>query len=153
MPLPSNFQTITLTGNYVDLEGTTLNGSVLFESTSSGDLRDPSADTLIIPIAINASISGGSFSTTIPTTNDPDIIPSFTYRVTETFPSLSLTRTYEIIIPYDIASPFNIADLAPVGENQTLYMAGIPSSFVPGLTVTSTTSTVEFGAIRWLFVP
>lgn len=153
MPLPSNFQTITLTGNYVDLEGTSLNGSVLFESTSSGDLRDPSADTLIIPIAINASVSGGSFSTTIPTTNDPDIIPSFTYRVTETFPSLSLTRTYEIQIPYDIPSPFNIADLAPVGESQTLRINGIPSGFKAGSATVSTAAAVEFGAIRWLFVP
>lgn len=153
MPLPSNFQTITLTGNYVDLEGTALNGSVLFETTSSGELRDPSADTLIIPISITASVSSGAFSITIPTTNDPDIIPSFTYRVTESFPALSLTRSYEILVPYDIPSPLNIADIAPVGEAQALRTIGIPSSFVPGLTVTSTLAAVEFGAVRWLFVP
>lgn len=151
MPLPGNFQTITLNGTYVDLTGDPVNGTILFETTSSGNLRDPSADVLIAPIAIIASIAGGSFSTTIPTTNDPDIIPVFSYRVTESFPSLDITRTYEIQIPYDIASPFNIADLAPVGETQSVSMSGIGSGERLGSTVVGTKSTVEFGAIRWLF--
>lgn len=153
MPLPGNFQTITLTGTYVDITGSPVNGSVSFESTSSGNLRDPSADRLIIPIAITASVSGGTFSTTIPTTNDPDIIPIFNYRVTENFPSLSITRTYEIQIPYDIISPLDISDLAPVGEGQSLSLSGIESREKFGTTIVGTKSTVEVGAIRWLFIP
>lgn len=113
MPLPGNFQTITVTGTYVDLAGAALNGSLRFDMQGADGLRDATANTIIIPESITATVSNGALSVILPATNDPDIAPAFTYEVTEDFPSINHTRTYTVEIPYNASSPLSITSIQP----------------------------------------
>lgn len=101
MPLPANFQTVTIIGNYVDMLGISANGSIQFDMENEQLLYDSSADVIVVPKPIVASIAAGTFSVVLPATNDPDITPGFTYRVTESFPTLGITRTYSLTVPYN----------------------------------------------------
>lgn len=114
MALPANFQVITVTGSYVDLTGVAVNGSIQFDIEDFTALRDPASNVVILAKPLTASIASGIFSLSIPATNDPDITPSFTYKVTESFPTLSITRTYRISIAYDGPNPLDVADITPL---------------------------------------
>ena len=113
MPLPANFQTITVTGTYVDLTGVAVNGSIQFDVNDFVALRDPTADVIVLAKPITASIASGTFSVSLPATNDPDITPGFTYKVTESFPSLNITNVYNINVAFDGPNPLNLADVTP----------------------------------------
>lgn len=114
MPLPGNFQQITVTGTYVDLTGTAVNGSIQFDVNDFVALRDPTANVIVLAKPITATIASGTFSVSLPATNDPDITPSFTYKVTETFPSLSIVNTYDIAVAYNGPNPLDLADVTPL---------------------------------------
>ena len=113
MALPANLSTVTITGTYIDLNGTPLNGSIQFEMDDPLEtLSSPAVNVTVVPSPIVVSVAG-SFSAVVPTTNDPDISPQFRYRVTETFPALNVTRTYRIEVPFDSPSTLDIADILP----------------------------------------
>lgn len=114
MALPANFTVITVTGSYVDLLGAAPNGSIQFDIQSFQALRDPASNVIVLAKPITATISTGTFSVGVPATNDPDITPSFTYLVTENFPTLNIVRTYSVAIPFNAGSPLDIADIVPL---------------------------------------
>jgi len=61
----------------------------------------------------------GSFSVTLPATNDPDIIPNpYTYTVVESFVG---GRTYTISVPYNGGS-LDLADISPLPTIATTYV-------------------------------
>lgn len=114
MALPSNVTLITLSGTYVDFAGNPIAGSVHF--TSSQTLRDMLADVIIVQSTTIATLNtSGSFSITLPATNDPDLSSVFTYFVEESFTggrsySVSLvesnpTTTMPAIAPSYVISP------------------------------------------------
>lgn len=110
MALSPDLSTVTLQGTYVDLQGNAIAGSVRFTPTTI--IKDKDQNQIIINAALTDVLDGsGSFSLTIPNTNDPDVVPQpFAYLVEEVF---SGGRTFYITIPTGGADPENIADLAP----------------------------------------
>jgi hypothetical protein len=109
MALATSLTTVTITGNYVNFEGTAIQGQVRF--TLGDVLRNGTDDQMVAPSSIVVPLSSGAFSVTLPATNDPDIIPNpFTYTVEESF---SGGRTYTISVPYTTVGSLDLADLSP----------------------------------------
>jgi hypothetical protein len=109
MALASSLTTVTLTGNYVDFEGTAIQGQVRF--TLGEVLRNGTDDQMVAPSSVVVALSAGAFSVTLPATNDPDVVPvNFTYTVEESFPG---GRTYTISVPYNTVGSLDLADLSP----------------------------------------
>jgi hypothetical protein len=98
-----------VTGNYVDFEGTAIQGQVRF--TLGDVLRNGTDDQMVAPSSIVVPLSAGAFSVTLPATNDPDVVPNpFVYTVEESFPG---GRSYTISVPYTTAGSLDLADLSP----------------------------------------
>ena len=109
MALATSLTTVTITGNYVNFEGTAIQGQVRF--TLGDVLRNGTDDQMVAPSSIVVPLSAGAFSVTLPATNDPDIVPNpFTYTVEESFPG---GRTYTISVPYTTVGSLDLADLSP----------------------------------------
>ena len=114
MALTPNLTTVTVSGTYVDLQGTPIAGQVKF--TPRSVLIDSAYDQIIIPNTITVTLDAtGSFVVALPATDDADITPiGFTYRVEESF---SGGRTYDIAIPSVAGgSGINLADVVPALE-------------------------------------
>ncbi len=110
MALPTNLTTIGITGNYVDYEGTAIQGQVRF--TLGDVIRVGIDDQMIAPSSIVVPLSSGAFSVTLPATNDPDSVPiPFTYTVEESFAG---GRTYTISVPYTTTGTLDLADISPL---------------------------------------
>lgn len=119
MALPGNLTTITVTGQYIDVQGNAIAGQVLF--TAQTILVSASANQFIMPRTITVDLDGnGEFSTTIPTTNDPDVFPNgWTYKVEEAF---SGGRTYYVELPANLAPTVDLTTLAPaLSSPETVY--------------------------------
>ena len=121
MALASSLTTVTITGNYVDYEGSAIQGQVRF--TLGDVLRNGTDDQMVAPSSIVVPLSAGAFSVTIPATNDPDIVPNpFTYTVEESFPG---GRTYTISVPYNTVGSLDLADLSPTPTLSENYVQAI----------------------------
>lgn len=111
MALPGSLSTATVTGTYVDLSGNPVRGSISF--TPQTIIKETSANVIIIPTIVNKTFdTTGTFSVTLPCTNDPDVTPEpFVYTIEENF---SGGRTFAIALPISIAgTTVNLADLLP----------------------------------------
>ena len=110
MALGAAITTVTLAGNYVDYTGAAISGQVKF--TLSDLLQNGTDNQMIVPSTKSVTLdSNGSFSTTLPATNDPDLVPiPYTITVEEAFPK---GRTYTISLPYTTAGSLNLADISP----------------------------------------
>ena len=111
--------TITITGNFVNFEGTPVAGQVKF--TLGDVLRNSVDDIMIVPSTVADTLdSNGSFSQIIPATNDPDVTPvGFVFTVEEAFPR---GRTYTISVPYDTVGSLDLVDLSPDPVISTTYV-------------------------------
>ena len=111
--------TVTITGNFVDFEGTPVAGQVKF--TLGDVLRNSVDDIMIAPSTVADTLdSNGSFSQIIPATNDPDVTPSgFVFTVEEAFPR---GRTYTISVPYTTVGSLDLVDLSPDPVISTTYV-------------------------------
>lgn len=134
MPLTPNLTTVTVSGTYVDIQGNAVAGQIKF--TPRAILTDPVADQIIIPNTITATLdNAGSFSVTLPVTDDPDLVPSgFTYLVEEAFDG---GRTYDIAIPV-FAGNINLADVVPASAS-----SGVTSLYVSLATYNTINSQVQ----------
>jgi len=84
MPLPAEYNTGTVTGTYLTIDGAAAQGTVTFTPRVNRILAATS-EKIILPRTISVTLVDGSFSVALPATNDPDISPAnFTYRVVET---------------------------------------------------------------------
>ena len=106
--LSPNLSTTTVTGEYVDVQGNPIAGQVKF--TPRPVLIDGVANQIIIPRTIIATLDNtGSFSVTLPVTDDDDLSPvNWTYQVEEAFVG---GRTYDITIP--TGASIDLADVVP----------------------------------------
>jgi hypothetical protein len=121
MALAPSLSTVVITGNYVDYEGSPIQGQVRF--TLGDVLRNGTDDQMVAPSSVVVALSSGAFSVTLPATNDPDIVPNpFTYTVEESFPG---GRTYTISVPYDTVGSLDLADLSPNPTITTPYTSAI----------------------------
>lgn len=111
MALPASLSTATVIGTYVDLSGNPVRGSISF--TPQTILKDTTLNVIIIPTIISKTFdANGSFTITLPCTNDPDVVPEpFVYTLEENFAG---GRSFSIALPISIAgTTVNLADLLP----------------------------------------
>lgn len=115
MPLPVEFNTITVLQDYVTFQGNISTGTVTFEPPNTFFLAETS-DIAITPKAIIGTLDAqGRMTVVLPFSNDPDITPSFTYHVTENIDGLQ--RETDIEIPIGLgAGPVKLYDLVIVGD-------------------------------------
>jgi hypothetical protein len=117
MALPASLSTAIITGTYVDLLGNPVRGSLTFEPQTI--LKEVTQNVIIMPVTILKTLDAtGSFSITLPVTNDADVAPQpFIYDITENF---SGGRTFQIALPLSIANTTqNLADLLPAVDSVT----------------------------------
>ena len=119
MPLPQ-MTYVTVTGKYSkgDAAGNPEVGSVVFRRNVR--LVSSDQDLVVAPGEVEVPLDeNGEFSVSLPATNDPDYSPTFTYQVTENLSSQAGVPFY-IALPYDTpGGTVDIADIAPVAEDQT----------------------------------
>ena len=109
MALDASINTVTVTGTFVDFEGTPIVGQVRFVLSSL--LRNPTGDQIVVPSSVTkTSDSNGSFTIDLPATDDTDVIPNFTYTVQETF---TKGRTYTLSLPVATVGSLDLADVSP----------------------------------------
>jgi len=147
MPIDASVTQVTVTGNYVDFLGTAIAGQVQF--TLSDMLRNSLANEMVVPSTIAVTLdSDGSFSTSLPATDDSDIIPTFSYTVEEAFPS---GRTYTVTLPAASVGALSLADISPVPTIDTTFVGLITEvpfaaleALIAGLDALITQATNEF---------
>jgi hypothetical protein len=100
---------VTLEGAFVDFEGNPIVGQMKFSLPDM--LRNSTANQMIVPSTVTITLdANGEFSTQLPATNDPDLIPDFVYSVEESF---SNGRTYTMTLPYTTVGVLDLADISP----------------------------------------
>lgn len=116
MALPVNVSTRTVVGTFVDYNGDPIAGQIRFTLPST--LTDAGAGTFIVKSSETATLDNtGSFSVTLPVTNDVDLDPlNYLYTVDELFPK---GRSYTISLP--AGATVNIATLAPTDTFTQYY--------------------------------
>lgn len=109
MTIDASVTQITVQGNYVDFLGNPIAGQIQF--TLSQMLRNSLANQMIAPSTVFVTLdANGSFTTSLPATNDTDLIPIFVYTVEEAFPN---GRTYTISLPAASVGSLDLADISP----------------------------------------
>lgn len=109
MALDTSINTVTVTGTFVNFEGTAITGQVRFVLSSL--LRNPSGDQIVVPSTVTKTLdSNGSFTVALPATDDTDVIPNFTYTVEETFLK---GRTYTLSLPVATVGSLDLSDVSP----------------------------------------
>lgn len=99
MALPVEYGTCRITGRWVNLQGDSIKGSILFTARTKR-LTAAASSTVIIPTVHQVSLDpNGEIDVLLPATDDPDVSPvGFTYSVQEKFAGGS---TYDIEAPVD----------------------------------------------------
>jgi hypothetical protein len=110
MTIGAAVTTVSLAGNFVDYTGAAISGQVKF--TLSTLLQNGTDNKMIVPSTKSVTLdANGSFSTTLPATDDPDLVPiPYTITVEEAFPK---GRTYTISLPQATVGSLNLADISP----------------------------------------
>lgn len=113
MPLPGNVVTITVTGTYVDFNGTAMTGSITF--TPPAELLDATGTTILSPGPVTILLdSNGHFSTVLPTTDNANLLPQgWVYIVTENVRGL---RSYPLALPHTLGASVDLATIAPASQ-------------------------------------
>ena len=118
MAIDASVTQIPVAGNYVDFLGNPIAGQIQF--TLSDMLRNSLANQMVAPSTVFVTLdTNGSFSTSLPATNDTDLIPTFEYTVEEAFPN---GRTYTITLPVASSGTLNLADISPAPSLSTTYV-------------------------------
>lgn len=110
MTIGASVTQVSLAGNFVDYTGSPISGQVKF--TLNTFLQNGTDNKMIVPSTKSVTLdSNGSFTTTLPSTNDPDLVPiPYTISVEEAFPK---GRTYTISLPVNTVGTLNLADISP----------------------------------------
>lgn len=146
MALPAEFDTVTLTGRYVELDGDPVQGYLTFKASPT-ILKAAASKAIIIPVVLEAPLDAeGIFSIALPATNDPDINPGeWTYEVTEGF---GPRRIYSIAVTLENGPTQNLFDLAPLPTaNGTFYLQGERGPTGPSPHVVSGPPASTLGAV------
>jgi hypothetical protein len=115
MALSPDISTTTLTGTYVDINGTAQVGSVRF--TPICNVIDTDQNQIVVSQPITDILdNNGAFSVVLPVTNDTDYTPNpIAYRVEEIFGG---GRDFFITLPAGQAA-YDLADLSEAVDSAT----------------------------------
>lgn len=110
MAFAGNVSTVTVTGEYVDVQGTPIAGQMIFRVPKA--LRNQVADQILIPSQYVVTLdANGRFQVVLPASNDPDWHETFEYTITESFAG---GRTFSAVLPealtYDEFDDLTYAD-------------------------------------------
>ena len=120
MALPAELTSVTVAGTYVDFAGDPRVGTVTF--TPPAWLQAVASNMTVVPSSIVATLDAdGSFSVSVPASDDPDLTPTFTYTVVESFKG-DQARSYSIDVPYDTAGVLYLPDVSPVASDSGTYL-------------------------------
>jgi hypothetical protein len=109
--LPVGLTTVTVTGEYLDAEGTPLTGQVAFDISSP--LKDANHKIVLSKTTIRRHLVGGQFSVVLPVTDDTDLSPSgWYYTVTERI-DRSAVRSFHFLLPASVAPDIDVSELTP----------------------------------------
>lgn len=115
---------ITVTGTLLTVNGTPKKGHVIFKSPVR--VLSSSSNSVVIPSYKSVALAAdGTFSISIPASNDPAWTPvGWTYEVIEQFKNEE-PRSFETVIPYNAAGgTINYSSLVPaLGGGSELYAA------------------------------
>lgn len=126
---PSDWQGCRVQGQYLDLAGLPLSGTVTFTASPSA-LLDANNSQIVVPKVFTAALdSDGVVDIVLPATDDPDINPTkWTYAVSENF---SGGRRYNIEAPQN--STINLVDVSPVPAGNGMPMVRGPRGEAGGI--------------------
>lgn len=144
MSLPIDYDTVTVKGRYVYLDGSPATGQIKF--TGKVVTVSTATDTIIVPNTIVATLdAAGQFSVQLPATNDPDVQPNgWTYQVQETLTGGG-GRTYNIDVPISAKlTGIDLSDVAPVPPGPS-----DPTAFVTLQTFNDYVNSHQGGATDW----
>jgi len=153
--LPSNLTTVTVTGRYIDHNGSPVRGSVTFDTDYY--VLDAGENVVVIEAPITANLDAtGSFSVDLIATDDPDMTPTgWTWTLTPNFtgafplefalpaslaPTTDITvlspalpnpdPVYSYVLTSAINAPNGVAGLTASAKLPTSLYAGIPASAI-----------------------
>lgn len=128
MPLPSNLQTITLTGTYLDSTGAALSGTISF--TPPPELVDV-ATAIMYAAPVTATLdSSGHFSVTLICTDNSTLAPAgWGYTVQE---AIKGNRSYTIFVPHTYGSTVDISSLVPLPDLTGAPVPTTVAAIAPG---------------------
>lgn len=150
MALPSNLTTVTVTGRYIDHNGSPVRGSVTFDTDYY--VLDAGENVVVIeaPITVNLDATG-SFSVDLIATDDPQMTPTgWTWELT---PNFDGGFPLQFALPASLAPTTDITVLAPALPNpDPVYSYVLTSAInapngVAGLTASAKLSTSVYSAI------
>ena len=157
MAIAATVTTVALAGTFKNYLGDAIAGQIQF--TLSDMLRNSISDQMVVPSTVAVTLdSNGAFTTTLPSTNDVDVIPEFEYTVEEAFPD---GRTYTITLPAATVGTLNLADISPVPTIDTTYVGLVTevpfATFETALAlldtnITQATNEVPLGGEYW-YIP
>lgn len=116
--LPPSVVGCTITGKYIGLDGSLVNGTVTF-TASPVSLLDAPDSTIIAPRVITATLSSGTFSIVVPATDEAAVNPHrWTYAVSENF---SGGRKYNISAPSGRTVDLSHVAPVPAADGTPIY--------------------------------
>lgn len=141
MALPVNITTITVTGTFIDPQGSPAGGAVTFTPTST--LTDLTGTTIVTGAPVICPLnSSGHFSQVLPCTDNTTLIPNpFMYQVNLAIP-YTAQSPFTILLPSTLGPAIDISALAPIPAPAT-PTAGIYVSQVNGQTGSVTVTEVS----------
>lgn len=110
MPIPASWTRITVSGTYLNFDGTPATGTVHFTPKAESLAID---ERVVLPTPVVATLdASGSFSVQLPATDDPDLaVTGWAYRVVERVPRGR--DPFYIQVPH-AGGPINMADVLPL---------------------------------------
>lgn len=100
---PTNWSVVKVTAQYKNPDGTPAQGRVKFNMNTPGRVINQDAALIVSPLQVVAELDAeGRIEIDLPSSNDPDVTPLFTWKVTEFFSPGNRLFSYEIEIPHDV---------------------------------------------------
>jgi hypothetical protein len=118
--IPAGIPTVHVHGRYLNLDGDPLSGSVTFSVPALLTFAD---EDLFIAGPVTAKLDAqGAFSVYLPATDAPGMNPEgWTYTVKESLASVSVSRTYALLLPADVPD-VDLSDVAPADPATPNYV-------------------------------
>lgn len=118
MPLPTNAQTGTVVGSFIDGEGVPAVGKCIF-TPSAVKLLDPTAEPVpvtVLPIKVEAVLTDGAFSKTLLSNEDADLVGGpWNWKVDFAFTGFAVPG-FSFTLPVGATVDLSVISPVPAGE-------------------------------------
>ncbi len=127
MPI-AGLTTITVTGTYESMTGAGQSGTVTFTPTST--LIDAAGKIIIPAVPIVAGVAGGTFSVTLPTTDNIGLTPSsWGWIISVGVPGIAGVQSqFTALLPSSLGTTVDISALTPVAGSFPITSSTLSSS-------------------------